>query len=72
VSNKGTTFCLHEGQTYIVGTHWDFCYIGYPAIPLGAIVLAPVSLPTILSPPALDNLTPVPEDLPNYMEIYNA
>jgi hypothetical protein len=55
-----------------VGTHWDFCYIGYPAIPLGAIVLAPVSLPTILSPPALDNLTPVPEDLPNYMEIYNA
>jgi hypothetical protein len=67
---QGPTFCLHGGQTYIMGPHWGSCYICYPAVPPRDLVPAPVPLPpcikTLPSPPVTDiplhNLTPAPVD----------
>jgi hypothetical protein len=67
---RGHTFGLLGGQTWIMGPHWDSCYICYPAVPPRDLVPAPVPLPPhILTLPSplvtaipLGNPTPDPVD----------
>jgi hypothetical protein len=40
-----TTFCLHRGQTHVMGPHWNSCYTCYPSVPSRYSVLALVPLP---------------------------
>jgi hypothetical protein len=65
---QGPSFCLHRGQTYIMGSCWDSYHICYPTMSPRDLVPAPVPLPlhimTLPSPLViaipLDNLTPAP------------